>query len=175
MALFGRAPKGAPAPHGALPNGMREGGSVRGAPRNPLSRAQRRRRSHGSVVPSGSTAGLPSLPPRSSPARPPRCALRSRARAAVGGDRRPTAGDRGRAAAGDRGAAGGGGREAEARWAAAGGRGAAPGAPAPSGKSWRRDRLLLGSGGGKLREQQHREPRDGLDRWIVERIRRKEK
>jgi len=86
------------------------------------------------------TAGLPSLPLRSSPARPPRCALRSRDRAAVGGDRRPTAGDRGRAAAGDRGTTGGrlrrGGRlqELEGRQAAAGvgrweaARTAAPGA-----------------------------------------------
>ena len=86
------------------------------------------------------TAGLQSLPPRSSPARPPRCALRSRDRAAVGGDRRPTAGDRGRAAAGDRGTTGGrlrrGGRlqELEGRQAAAGvgrweaARTAAPGA-----------------------------------------------
>ena len=64
MALFGRAPKGAPAPRGALPNGMREGGSVGGAPGNPLSGAQRRRRSHGSVAPSGSTPQVYHLCPR---------------------------------------------------------------------------------------------------------------
>jgi hypothetical protein len=51
---FGRAPKGAPAPRGALPNGVERHGSVDGAPNFVLSGAEWRCRSHKNVAPPGS-------------------------------------------------------------------------------------------------------------------------